>query len=355
MIELQRNPPESPHLLFKSKAAEAFFERNYPLQSSGEAQKKLTDEVSNLLRQWSESLNPNSDFKNPAGFDVMWVGVKDWQELKSQTSCSQCGSPVKYSQSHCSNCLTAKPHFILTVQETETSIQHLEDVIQDNATLPTVLPEGFKYDLVGARRLSELNRYRNCLYCGAPVLITFPACSHCGMSKPHLKLVKPQGDSSDVVWQTNPWQTISGRRQLAAAYFNDREVDVKADFAIGVCRAEKIFLQEGASVVAGNAIQITLEDKASAKELAAKYLDLGKDATIGTVTVYDGGILKMDASTKIGELFLGENVQVEITGILKPGILQKIREFFSAFKPSGRRNHVSCKMPNGMEVIEQKG
>lgn len=343
--------PEQPHLSFKNKASEKFFDRTFPLQSADQTQQKLREKVYALIGEWNESLNKDAAFTCPEGFDVMWVGAKDWNELKDTVTCSQCHSPVKYAQSHCSACSTAKPHFILTIKETETRLQFLDTVIDDQETMPKVLPEGCRYSPVGVGSAAELHAYRNCLYCGAPVLMTFPSCTHCGMSKPYLELTKTDTEKEDE-WQVSDMK-ITYKQHQTPSYFQGTQINVPADYDLGVCRAADLDVAERASVVAASAIDVTMAAGSKAHEIAAKHLVVGKNVSIHTVTVYDGGRLILDSSAQINELFLGSGVSVEIRGVLKPEIFQKIRELFST-KKQGRRIHVECEMPDGMRQKYQK-
>lgn len=343
--------PERPHLSFKDKASKKFFDRTFPLQSEDKTQQELEDKAIGLLAQWNESLNQGTDFVCPEGFKVTWVGVKGWDELKDQLTCPQCGGSFKYAQSHCPACLTAKPHFILTIASEE-SLQLLDRVIDGSETMPSILPEGHSYAPIGVTDSTELSKYRSCLYCGAPVLLTFPSCEHCGMSKPYLQLRK-EDTESEFDWQVTDRKTTN-RQHANPSYLKDTQINVSAGYGLGVCKAGDIDIEDGASVVSASAIDVTMGLNSKAHELAAKYLTIGPNAQVHTITVYDGGTLILDASAQVDELFLGSDVTIEIRGVLKPEMFQRIRELFSA-KKLGKRSHVECPMPKGMMEIYQKG
>ncbi len=342
------------HEVFKDRKSKDFFDRQFPLKSAEETQIKLRTELVEQVFAWNESLNVDSDFVPPSDFTVTWIGVNNWDELKNQSTCQNCSAEVKYGESNCQSCLTAKPHFILTIKETESTRQLLNSPIVNQSSIPTILPEGCAYDIIGVSNQTELNKFRNCVYCGAPVLFTFPACTHCGMSKPYVRLTNTDDQNSSApTWKVGDLKTTVSQGDMPG-YFEDGEVSVSSGCTAGICKATKVTVSENASIVAANAIEVTLKTNSKAHEIAARYVTIHANSTVHSVTVYDSGTLILDESSNIDELFLGEGVKIEVRGMPELRLLQKILNVFRTRK-KGVRSDVACALPRGMEKRLQAG
>lgn len=353
MIEKKAIEPQKPENIAINDRAKVIFDRRFRQKSADESQAELKKEIAGTLILWAKSLTSESGFEPPAGFDVQWIGAKNWDELKDQTSCANCGAQVGYAEPNCASCHAGKPHFMLTISETETKSQFIETPIPSTDGLPGVLPENFGLRAIGVQDITECAHYRTCVYCGAPVMLTFPSCSHCNMSKPYLEMYPENQHPNQTLWRTSNDKLIINQGDVPG-YDDASEVVVHDQCAGGIYKSAKVDIGINATIVAANAIEVSLAKNAQAQEIAARYISLGPNAKVGTVTVYDEGILILDESTQIRELFLGKNVKVEIKGVLKPAILQTLKDIFQPIEP-GTRTSIACEMPDGMAARLQRG
>jgi len=243
---------------------------------------------------------------------------------------------------------------MLTISETETKTQLLQAPIPHIDTIPGILPENFSLKAVGVKNPAEFANYRTCMYCGAPVLITFPSCSHCNMSKPYLEMCQTnQKQPGKPEWKTDNHKLTINQGDVPG-YDDASEVVINESCAGGIYRSAKVDLGNGASIVSANAIEINFAENAKAQEITARHITLGANVKVGTVTVYDHGTLTIDESTQISELFVGKNVKIEVKGIIKPALLQTLRDKFRPINP-GTRTEIACQIPPGMVKRLQKG
>lgn len=353
MIEITTIEPQKPEKISIDDRAKAVFDRRFRQKLTTETQTELKKEITDSLMGWAKSLSSESGFKPPTGFDVQWIGVRNWDELKSQMSCANCGAQVGFAEPNCAFCHTGKPHFMLTISETETKSQLVATPIPSADGIPGVLPENFGLRAVGVQDIAECAHYRSCIYCGAPVMITFPSCSHCNMSKPYLEMYPKDQHTDKPLWRTSTTKLIINQGDVPG-YDDASEVVVRNHCAGGIYKSAKVDIGINSTIVAANAIEVNLDKNAQAQEIAARHITLGPNTKVGTITVYDEGVLVLDESAQVGELFLGKNVKVEIKGILRPALLQNLKDTFRPIMP-GTRTNITCAIPDGMAERLQRG